>query len=66
MEEWKSKRSTEDAVIAVIRFIEHLEDLRSFARLWFVDFSSAFKTLQPHILISQIKCDLKVHFYYYY
>ena len=58
---YKCNRSTEDAILAVTHVInKHLEDSSSFARLLFVDFSSAFYTLQPHLLITRL-IDFNVH-----
>ncbi|XDV21520.1 hypothetical protein PO909_026611 [Leuciscus waleckii] len=49
-------RSTEDAVNTVTYFItKHLENPKAYARLLFVDFSSAFNTVQPHRLIQKLK-----------
>lgn len=56
-----SNRSTEDAILAVTHLInKHLENSSSIARLLLVDFSSAFNTLQPHLLISGLN-DLNIH-----
>ncbi len=35
--------------------IKHLENPRAYAKLLFVDFSSAFNTLQPHILLKTMQ-----------
>ncbi len=34
---------------------KHLENPRAYAKLLFVDFSSAFNTLQPHILLKTMQ-----------
>ena len=34
---------------------KHLENPRAYARLLFVDFSSAFNTLQPHVLLNTLQ-----------
>ncbi len=49
------------AIIAMSHFVtRHLEVSTSYARLLFVDFSSAFNTLQPHLLIKRLN-DLRVN-----
>ncbi len=40
----------------------HLEDTQAYARLLFIDFSLAFNTLQPRILISKL-IELKVNLF---
>ncbi len=58
---YRSNRSTDDAGIALSHFINrHLEDSSSYAHILFVDFSSAFNMLQPHLLIARLN-DFKVH-----
>ena len=59
---YQSKRSCEDAVLLLLdRVYSHLENSRSghHARLMFFDFSSAFNTIRPHILIRKL-IDLSV------
>ncbi|KAF7643944.1 hypothetical protein LDENG_00230620 [Lucifuga dentata] len=52
---YRRGRSTEDAVISVTHLIsKHLEDPKAYARVLFADFSSAFNTLQPHLLIQKL------------
>ncbi|KAF7668512.1 hypothetical protein LDENG_00007020 [Lucifuga dentata] len=47
--------STDDAIISVTHLIsKHLEDPKAYARVLFADFSSAFNTLQPHLLIQKL------------
>ena len=44
------QRGTDDAINSIIHLIiTHLEETKAHARLLFVDFSSAFNTLQPSI-----------------
>ena len=51
---YKSNRSTTDATLALVHNIfEHLETLKSFVRILFIDFSSAFNTIQPHLLANK-------------
>ena len=56
-----SNRGIEDAVLALDYFLlKHLENSKAYARLLLVDFSSAFNTIQSHLLISRLR-DLNVH-----
>ncbi len=53
---YRQNRSTEDAIATVLhRLLEHLEHKNTYARLLFVDFSSAFNTILPN------KLCLKLH-----
>lgn len=46
---YKHRRGNDDAIISQVHLVtKHLETPRGYARLLFVDFSSAFNTLQPH------------------
>ena len=48
-------RSTEDAILTLLHNVyEHLEKPSSYARVLFVDFSSAFNTIQPHLLVNKL------------
>ncbi|KAK7895270.1 hypothetical protein WMY93_020595 [Mugilogobius chulae] len=52
---YRENRSTEDAVAIVIHtLLEHLEHKNTYARLLFVDFSSAFNTILPNILLQKL------------
>lgn len=52
---YKNNRSTDDAVLTVLHSIlQHLENPKAYARLLFIDFSSAFNTLLPHILLDKL------------
>ena len=52
---YKKKRSTKDACLAIDYTIrKHLEKPNSYARVLFIDFSSAFNTLLPTILSKQL------------
>ena len=57
---YRSKRSVEDAILHVMNNVyKHLEKPGSSVRLMFYDFSSAFNTIQPHLLCDKlINCDL--------
>ena len=48
---YRAKRSVDDAVNMALHFIlHHLESSGSYARILFVDFSSAFNTILPALL----------------
>ena len=47
-------KSVQDAVLTLVHEVtKHLEKPNSYVRILFVDFSSAFNTIQPHVLITQ-------------
>lgn len=53
---YKQGRSTEDAVGGITHLVlKHLEDTKAYARLLFIDFSSAFNSLQPYLLLDKLK-----------
>ncbi|PIK46347.1 hypothetical protein BSL78_16796 [Apostichopus japonicus] len=55
---YQSDRSCEDAILLILhKLYSHLEHScrGHFARVTFFDFSSAFNTIQPHILVSKLK-----------
>ena len=57
---YRPNRSVEDAVITVLdTTYSQLETAQAYARILFVDFSSAFNCMQPHILCTKLK-DLQV------
>jgi hypothetical protein len=48
-------RNTEDAILTVVHAaLKHLEKPKAFARILFLDFSSAFNTIQPHLLMRKL------------
>ena len=52
---YTSQKNTQDAILSLLHSIyQHLERPRTYARVLFVDFSSAFNTLQPHLLIEKL------------
>ena len=52
---YRTKRSVEDATLSMLNVIlEHLERRGSYARILFVDLSSAFNTIQPHLMIRKL------------
>ena len=53
---YRSGRSVEDAIVLFLDNVyEHLDKQRKFCRILFVDFSSAFNTINPSILIDRLK-----------
>lgn len=47
-------RGTEDAIDSIMHLIlKHLESPKAYARLLFIDFSSAFNTIQPQLLMEK-------------
>uniref|UniRef100_A0A3B3HJX1 Reverse transcriptase domain-containing protein n=1 Tax=Oryzias latipes TaxID=8090 RepID=A0A3B3HJX1_ORYLA len=52
---YKKNRSTEDAIAIVLhRLLEHLEHKNTYARLLFVDYSSAFNLIRPFKLRAKL------------
>ena len=52
---YKHNRSTEDATLTLLHnAYTHLEKPSSFARILFIDSSSAFNTIQPHLMASKL------------
>lgn len=52
---YAKKRSTSDVISTLMHLL--LKDLESpvaYARLLFIDFSSAFNTIQPHLLLTKL------------
>ena len=53
---YQSNKSVNDAVLILIQMIaEHTDQLGCYARACFADFSSAFNTIQTHMLIRKLK-----------
>lgn len=65
---YRRERSTEDAVATLSHLItKHLEDPQAFARALFIDFSSAFNTIKPHLLLEKMKnLDINPHIIHFY
>lgn len=60
---YTKNRSTSDAISTVMHLtLKHLESPDAYARLLFVDFSSAFNLIQPDILLRKL-VELKVNPY---
>ncbi|XP_067658336.1 uncharacterized protein [Haliotis asinina] len=58
---YQPRRGVEDATLSLLhRVYEHLEKPRSYVRILFVDFSSAFNTMQQNILLQKL-LDLSVN-----
>ncbi len=54
-------RSVEDANLTLYhRLLHHLDGYKKYARIMFIDFSSAFNTIQPHVMIKKLM-DLNVN-----
>ncbi len=52
---YKAKRGTEDAVACLLHLLlQHLDSPGNFARILFVDFSSAFNSIQSHLMIQKL------------
>ena len=52
---YKAKRGVEDATLTLINSIfEHLDKPSTFVRVLMMDFSSAFNTLQTHLLVKRL------------
>ena len=52
---YRANRSTDDAVNMALHYVlEHLDSAGNYARILFVDFSSAFNTILPHTLELQL------------
>ena len=50
-----SGRRVEDAILTLMHYIhEHLDKSHNYVRTLFVDFSSAFNTIQPHLLTEKL------------
>ena len=52
---YKAKRSTEDAVVCLPYFLQHLDNSGTSARILFADFSSAFNTIRRHQFIRKLR-----------
>ena len=52
---YKQNRNTEDAVLTLLHHLyEHLDRQKTYARVLFVDFSSVFNTIQPHLMVKKL------------
>ncbi len=58
---YRLNRGVQDATVTVLNLIlNHLEGNRNHARLLFVNFSSAFNTIQPHLLAEKLVHQFKL------
>jgi hypothetical protein len=52
---YRARRGTEDATLTLTNLIaKHLQQPKAYVRILFIDFSSAFKTMQTHILLQRL------------
>ena len=52
---YKCKRSVDDAISVFVNNIyTHIESPKTYCRILFIDFSSAFNTIQPRILVEKL------------
>ena len=52
---YQRNRGTDDAVACLLhKLLEHLDKTGNYAKILFIDFSSAFNTIQRHIMIDKL------------
>ena len=52
---YNARRGVEDACLILVNLIaSHLDEFGLYVRVMIMDFSSAFNTIQPHILIKRL------------
>lgn len=52
---YSKNRSISDAIYTLMHFVlKHLENPAAYARLFFIDFSSTFNSIQSHILLKKL------------
>ena len=52
---YKQNRSTDDATLTLLHHaFTHLDKPKTFVRILFIDFSSAFNTIQPHLMARKL------------
>ena len=60
---YRARRGVEDATATLLNLIlKHLEGSNTHAKILFVDFSSAFNTIQPHILVDKLLRNFNLDF----
>lgn len=53
---YRAGRGVEDATLTMLNSVhKHLDAGKTYVRVLFVDFSSAFNTIQPHLLLTKLK-----------
>ena len=58
---YRAGRGVDDAKLFILNTLyKHLEKPKAHARILFADFSSAFNTVQPHILVQRLLSDFNV------
>ncbi|KAJ8359879.1 hypothetical protein SKAU_G00164040 [Synaphobranchus kaupii] len=60
---YQQNRGVDDALLTLLHLVQsHLDTAKSYIRLVFVDFSSAFNTIQPHLMAKELlKMNLNPH-----
>ena len=59
---YRHGKGVEDATLTILNLVHtHLEKEKAHARILFVDFSSAFNTLQPHLLLKRLLSDFELN-----
>ncbi len=51
---YKPQRETEDATLMVDTIASHLQQAKAYARVLFIDYTSAFNTMQIHLLLERL------------
>ncbi len=58
---YKRNRDTDDAVLTLLNTVtKHLTNPKGYARILFVDFSSAFNSMKTHLLLKRL-VDLNIN-----
>ena len=58
---YRAKKGVDDALLTILHnTYMHLDKTNAYVRLLFLDFSSAFNTIQPYLLLSKLK-NMKVN-----
>jgi len=53
--EYSKHKGIEDAILTLLhKPYNHVDKPKSYARVLFIDFSSAYNTLQPHLLLEKL------------
>lgn len=59
---YRSCRGVDNALSTLLNMItSHLEGVKSYVHLFFIDFSSAFNCIQPHSLAPRLKSTFHIH-----
>jgi hypothetical protein len=58
---YRSGRCVDDAIVTLLDTVcAHLDQIKCYSRVLLIDFSSAFNTIKPHIMIKKL-CDMNVN-----